>query len=393
MMDFAMTTELHEVLQEARQISINFGHYYIHTHHLLASILGAPCLASKYLQDVDQQKWEEISRKELELEPDEEGDIDDSLPLTLEAENILAHAEIFAMSRGYEAINTVDVLIVLLAFHNPAREFLNKRGILMQEVLSQHYGAEARLPELPLEWEETILPRTWSFLSEANRQQIREKLLTVVSILESYDRYEEMYALCKVMLAVEPDNKECLYFSALSRYLQRDFDTASPILESLLNEPAYHENCRYMLGFIAAENGDESYMINEAKRRLAMDPDNAFDLNLLGYYLSEQSQYEEAQVHLKKALQLDPENDDALANLGFSLYKLGQVEDGIAAIEQSLMLNKSHYDAYHQLGIIYKETGDKMKARHYLEKALYYHNEPLYAMYRLKIAELLQELY
>lgn len=390
MQSFTMTRELEEVIELSRQISIDFKHYFIHTHHLLAAMLRSECLASAYLQDVDVHKWDDRLRKDLA--PDTEGYADEGLPLTEEVDNVLTHAEALASLRDTGAISSVDILIVLLAYRNPVKEFINKTGVLMQEVLSQHYGPQASLPELPLAWEETDLTQIWSMTSEPDRQEIRERILEVATIFETYGRYQDMHTLCHIMLAVEPDNPDCLYDCALASFLQRDFDKAVPILKRLSDLPEYEIGCNSMLSVISSQNGDHTLAISEAEKNLALNPESVNDLNNLGYYLSKQSQYEQAELHLNKAMQLDAEEPYVRNNLGYVLYKLGHVQEGIAAIIQSLTFDKSNYNAYYNLGLIYMETGDKDKARQYLENALYYHNDPLYDNERQEIAALLKQL-
>lgn len=62
----------------------------------------------------------------------------------------------------------------------------------------------------------------------------------------------------------------------------------------------------------------------------------------------------------------------AFNNPGFATFKTGKKEQGPDLINHSLTLDKGNSYAYKNLGIIYMKSGERAKAKEYLQLALKY---------------------
>lgn len=379
--------ELQAVIKASRKIAINFGHQYIHTDHFFLAMLQRNCIAAPFLTTIDREKWARITKENHPA--DDKPSPSDSLPLTLDAERVILHADTFAFSRNEELTNSLDVLLAMLAYDNPIKEELRKAGWLLEHVLEQHYGPEYTWPSLPLKEPELISRFWWKLTSEKNKKEKINRLYRHSLILADYGMYEEMKDRCNIALAVNPDHPGFTYLLAYAAYRQKNYDIVLSLLEKLEQHSLEKEWCIQVRMAIEAGKGNYKWVISRLEQLLTEQPGNALYLNNIGYYLSKQQQFATALPKLEKAIASDPDQAYAHNNLGFALFRLGKQEEGIAAIQHSLTLDKGNPYAYKNLGIIYMETGNTSKAKEYFQLALKYKYTELYDN---EVLELLQKL-
>ncbi len=109
---------------------------------------------------------------------------------------------------------------------------------------------------------------------------------------------------------------------------------------------------------------DYEQAVAEAKKAIALEPNNADWLESLGAILSWAGEPEEAIVLIKRAMRLNPKHpDDYLWNLGHAYFLMEQHETAISAFKRALNLNPHFYPSHFYLAASYIELGQKDKAK------------------------------
>lgn len=93
----------------------------------------------------------------------------------------------------------------------------------------------------------------------------------------------------------------------------------------------------FRLGWIYIRNGDKLRGIENLKKSLSYDPDNADVLTKLGEVLMRDNHsYDEAEGYLRKALEIDGNIPDALVSMGRIYEKKGNVDEAVKCYEKAL---------------------------------------------------------
>ena len=106
------------------------------------------------------------------------------------------------------------------------------------------------------------------------------------------------------------------------------------------------------------------------RRALAINPQHAQSLNLLGNILKDQKRLPEAIDCYERALRVDPRFCDALSNLGLALKDQGQVAEAIRLYRQALDIKPDHAIAHNNLAIALTAQGEFAAAAAGFEHAL-----------------------
>ena len=115
-------------------------------------------------------------------------------------------------------------------------------------------------------------------------------------------------------------------------------------------------------------------MLDDARENyetvLRLDPDNAFALNNLSYILSEKfDAQKESLPYAERAAKLSPRNADVLDTLGWVLFRNGRTGEAVTRLLQALDIDPKNIAAMFHLGMVYKERGEEMEARRWLDGA------------------------
>jgi tetratricopeptide (TPR) repeat protein len=99
--------------------------------------------------------------------------------------------------------------------------------------------------------------------------------------------------------------------------------------------PATHN----VLGLAQAERGDLEGAIQEFRRALELDPDDAGAHWHIGAALASRGAYAEATKHLAQSVALDPQNSQAHSDLGLLLAFQGRFDEGVDHLERAVTLD------------------------------------------------------
>jgi tetratricopeptide (TPR) repeat protein len=126
---------------------------------------------------------------------------------------------------------------------------------------------------------------------------------------------------------------------------------------------------RFYLGTVYDKTGQKDSMVEELKRAIEINPDNAGALNYLGYtYLLENRDIEEAYEMIKKACSIEPDNGAFLDSLGWVYYKKGMYDRARELLEKAAGLEKDA-EIFEHLGYVYLELKDYTKALYWFVRS------------------------
>lgn len=151
--------------------------------------------------------------------------------------------------------------------------------------------------------------------------------LAEVQLLREAGRHGEAYVVLDTALASQPDNTELLYDAALTAERIGKPELLETHLAHLLQLKPDHAHALNALGYSLAERNqrlDEAHAL--VTRALALEPDDPFIIDSLGWVLYRRGRLEEALLTLKRAygLKADPE---IAAHLGEVLWHLDRRDE------------------------------------------------------------------
>lgn len=152
--------------------------------------------------------------------------------------------------------------------------------------------------------------------------------------------------------------------------LERKFDEARNRLRTLAADN--HSSMAHLwLGIIERIEGHQASALNEFRRSVDADGQNAQALNNLAYLTSEYSNKpDEALAYAEKACELDPSQPDYADTLGWILYRKGLYPSAIRQIETAAAKRQTDALIRYHLAMAYAKSGDGQKGRATLEAAM-----------------------
>ena len=124
------------------------------------------------------------------------------------------------------------------------------------------------------------------------------------------------------------------------------------------------------LGFLRRAIGDLPGAVAAMKRAIALKPDDADTVALLGIYLNEAGSAREAERLLAPFARGATPDLDVLIAHGVSLAALGRRQDALAAFERVRTLDSSHALAPVNIGTVHLMAGEHAEAARWFAQAL-----------------------
>jgi len=108
-----------------------------------------------------------------------------------------------------------------------------------------------------------------------------------------------------------------------------------------------------------------------ARKTLAVDPANTQALNFLGYLFADHNlKLDQAVPLIQKALALDPDNPYYIDSLGWAYFRLGRLEEARGQLERAIQLGADEADVLEHLGDVDLALDRKGEAKSNYTKAL-----------------------
>jgi protein O-GlcNAc transferase len=125
-----------------------------------------------------------------------------------------------------------------------------------------------------------------------------------------------------------------------------------------------------LLGIVYFHLHNYDLAIAYSEKALHYEPDSAYIYFNLGNAYREKKEYAEAISSYRKASELNPELGDAYYNLGAIFQDTNRFQEAIDSYSKALAIDPGDTDAYYNLGIVLKEAAQFEEAQHCFQKAL-----------------------
>ena len=187
--------------------------------------------------------------------------------------------------------------------------------------------------------------------------------LVYVNYLRRLDRYDEAHGYMSAFLNAHPDNQRYqLVIGDLLRSLGR-YEEATPYYRGLLgtsyDDARLHRNLAVTLERSGFDEEAESYFLSS----LALDPDDPYTLNYLGYWYADTNRnLDEAISYIEKAVELRPNSGFFADSLGWVHYRLGAYDDAVLWLEKAIQLEPRDPVIVEHLGDAYWRVGRQTEA-------------------------------
>lgn len=234
--------------------------------------------------------------------------------------------------------------------------------------------------------EETYSPEYASKLGEILNPSLQAANKAAMDAYNAKDyakaapKFAEVYNLLK---AVGQDNKQYLYYSAITYALAKDHTNAINSYKYLIDSGYTGVETRYLAKnkkTNEVENLDKNSweLLKKAaggdytdfKTEVTKSVEEELYETLVGL-LSENDRYDEAIVYADKGLKKFPKNVKLNNSKGLAYYKSGKTEEFIASLTQTLEQNPKDKDAWYNLGVmVSKDPAKQEEALGYFKKAV-----------------------
>jgi len=126
----------------------------------------------------------------------------------------------------------------------------------------------------------------------------------------------------------------------------------------------------YSRALVAERLEQRDLFESDLKTVIEVEPDNAYALNALGYFLADRDErLDESQIYLQKAHELKPEDAAITDSLGWLYYRQGKYIESIELLQKAYSLMPDTEIAAH-LGEVLWVSGEQAEATKVWEEAL-----------------------
>ena len=179
---------------------------------------------------------------------------------------------------------------------------------------------------------------------------------------------DERYAKAEAVL---PDSLGARTELARSYTRTQRFDKAESVLEGALKDDTKNSRLWLELAFARERRKDVPGAEKAARQSLDLEPNNGQALNFLGYlYADYKVKVDQAVPLIEQALALDPDNPYYIDSLGWAYYRLGRLEDARGQLEKAIALGGDEPEVLEHLGDVYVALARKDDAKSLYQKAL-----------------------
>jgi protein O-GlcNAc transferase len=149
---------------------------------------------------------------------------------------------------------------------------------------------------------------------------------------------------------------------ALQHHQAGRLDEADAIYRQILAVQPDHADALHLLGVIAHQVGREELAIDWIRQAIAFDPNNSAAHSNLGEAYRALGRNEEAISEYRRAIQLEPDFVEAYNNLGIVLAAQGDPSEAITTFRRALELKSEYPEAHYNLGNTLKDLGHPAEA-------------------------------
>jgi tetratricopeptide (TPR) repeat protein len=186
--------------------------------------------------------------------------------------------------------------------------------------------------------------------------------------LNDLDRTDEAREELERLIAEDPSDREAIV--ALGNLLRgnEEFEEAAEVYSLAINQIDVPERRHWTLYYfrgISYERTDRwPQAERDFKQALALEPDQPYVLNYLGYsWVDQNVRLDEALEMIDTAVQLRPNDGYIVDSLGWAYYRLGRYEEAVRELERAVELRSEDPIINDHLGDAYWKVGRRIEAR------------------------------
>jgi tetratricopeptide (TPR) repeat protein len=147
-----------------------------------------------------------------------------------------------------------------------------------------------------------------------------------------------------------------------------------------------HADALNLLGLAAHQMGRAETAVDAISRAIASDGQNPGYFSNLGNVLYSVGKFDDAVAAYRQAISINPNFADAFSNLGAALERQGKLVEAEAAYRQAIQIKPCFAEAYGNLGIVLKEQGKLGEAVAAFRRAISIQPNDAKACYNLGVA-------
>jgi len=172
-------------------------------------------------------------------------------------------------------------------------------------------------------------------------------------------------------LRVRPESSGIIEFLIALERDRENVPHAVTLAERLVEKNPNDDRYRFMLGALYDENGNHAGALDQMRKAIELNPENAAALNYLGYSLAEAGrQLEEAERLVKRALAVDPNDGFYIDSLGWVFYQRGKYRQAVEQLERAVELTGNDPTINEHLADAYRRVGRELEALQLYREAL-----------------------
>ena len=181
--------------------------------------------------------------------------------------------------------------------------------------------------------------------------------------------YDDAITALQKGLSMGPDPLT-YHFLGLSHYYKNQYEQATSQFQKSLDLAPSFPAPRLMLSMVLLRQGRLDDSINESKKVIEFDPDNALAHNVLGSAYMAKDMHEEGISELNKAIDLDPGLVDAHVKKGFYSLGQGRMKDAESQFKSAVEIAPEVLNSRILLANYYVKNRELAKAKDVLAKGL-----------------------
>jgi tetratricopeptide (TPR) repeat protein len=127
-----------------------------------------------------------------------------------------------------------------------------------------------------------------------------------------------------------------------------------------------HADTLHLMGLVSLDAGQYDHAIAWLSRAISQHPEPAY-LASLGSALQRQGRLQDALKAYDKAVQLKPDDSSLWRDLGNLLFDLNRIDEALLSFQHVLTLDPGHWDAAYRCGYLLNQLGRPQEALGYLD--------------------------
>ncbi len=195
--------------------------------------------------------------------------------------------------------------------------------------------------------------------------------MVLASIYESQKDYTRAITEAKNGVRVDGDNPRAIIYLGNLFEVSKDYNQAMSLYTDALRKKPDFIPALFAQGALLDFTGKKKEAVTKYKAVLAKADDYVPALNNLAYLSAAGYGSKEEALRLAiSAYKQEPGNAEIMDTLGYALLKNKRLEDSRKVLEKAVTVLSNNPSVHYHLALVYKESGDKLKAVRALKKAL-----------------------